>query len=59
MSYVQREKFGMVRSFMEQDWQIIDLDPIKTTAQLPANTAGKYIEFTLEDGIIITTPYTE
>jgi len=59
MSYVQREKFGMVRSFMEQDWQIIDLDPIKTTAQLPANTVGKYVEFTLEDGIIITTPYTE
>ena len=59
MSYTQREKFGMVRSFMEQDWQIIDLDPAQTTAQLPADAIGKYMEFTLEDGVILTTSYTE
>lgn len=59
MSYTQREKFGMVRSFMEQDWQIADLDPIKTTAQLPADAIGKYMEFKLEDGVILTTSYTE
>jgi len=59
MSYTQREKFGMVRSFMEQDWQIIDLDPAQTTAQLPADAIGKYVEFTLNDGIILTTAYNE
>ncbi len=59
MHYVKREKYGSENCYMENDWQILMLDPAKDTADLPKNAAGKYVEFTLENGIVLTTPYTE
>ncbi|MBE6686185.1 MAG: hypothetical protein E7591_03040 [Ruminococcaceae bacterium] len=59
MSYTRREKYGLHNTFMEQEWQITYLDPEHTRAKLPGNAKGKYIEFTLENGIVLTTPYSE
>lgn len=59
MSYTRREKYGLHNTFMEQDWQIIELDTKNNEAVLPENAKGKYIEFTLENGIVLTTPYSE
>lgn len=59
MRYITREKYGMTNSYMEADWQIMTLDPARNTAALPENAVGKYVEFTLENGIVLTTPYTE
>ncbi|MBQ4561302.1 MAG: dienelactone hydrolase family protein [Clostridia bacterium] len=59
MTYTNREKHGLRNTFMEQDWQIVDLDPDKNQATLPDNAVGKYTEFTLENGIVLTTPYNE
>jgi len=44
---------------MAQDWKIVDLDPAVDTAVLPPDAVGKYIEFTLENGIVLTTAYNE
>lgn len=59
MTYITREKHGATSSFMAQDWEIRSLDPYKNSAELPQNAVGKYVEFTLENGIVLTTPYTE
>ena len=44
---------------MKEDWQILNLDPSKSEADLPKNAVGKYLEFTLKNGMILTTPYEE
>ena len=60
LAYVHREKYGFEdRSFMKQEWQIGELDPAGTEAPLPEKAVGKYVEFTLADGIVLTTPYSE
>ncbi len=59
MSYVKRMKHGIDHLHMEQDWQIIDLDPAARTVTAPEDAVGTYIEFTTEDGIVLTTPYHE
>lgn len=59
MSYIRRYKYGENNLFMEQDWQIVELNPNENSAVLPDNAVGKYVEFTLENGIILTTPYNE
>ncbi len=59
MSYTRREKYGLHNTFMAQDWQIIELDPNENQAVLPDDAVGKYVEFTLENGIVLTTPYNE
>ncbi|MBR6513300.1 MAG: dienelactone hydrolase family protein [Clostridia bacterium] len=59
MTYTNREKYGLRNTFMEQEWQIVDLDPDKTEALLPQGAIGKYVEFTLENGVVLTTPYNE
>ncbi len=59
MTYIHREKYGYNDSFMEQEWQILELDPEKDSAELPENAVGKYVEFTLENGIVLTAPYSE
>lgn len=59
MTYILREKHGMKRFFMQQEWQIQELDPTKRSATLPPDAVGKYVEFTLENGIVLTTPYLE
>ena len=59
MSYTRREKYGLYNTFMTQDWQIAELDPDKNQAPLPQNARGKYVEFTLENGVVLTTPYSE
>ena len=37
----------------------MDLDPNATTASLPEKIVGRYVEFTLENGIVLSTPYYE
>jgi len=59
MSYVKRVKYNNDNTFMAQDWKIVDLDPAVDTAVLPPDAVGKYIEFTLENGIVLTTAYNE
>lgn len=59
MRYAKRKKYSYDNFFMEQDWQIVDLDPEKDLAELPQNAVGKYVEFTLENGIVLTAPYLE
>ena len=64
MTYIKRSKYSEVYadvelSFLKQDWQILDLPPTETAAELPGNAVGKYVEFTLENGIILTTPYAQ
>lgn len=59
MSHCEREKYGRKNIFMQQDWQIKNLDPTQNTADLPADAYGCYAEFTLPNGIVLTTPYTE
>ncbi len=59
MNYTRREKYGIHNTFMEQEWQIAELDPENQEASLPDNAKGKYVEFTLENGIVLTTPYSE
>ncbi len=59
MRYTSHEKYGIHNTFMEQKWQIIDLDPEKNEAEIPLDIVGKYVEFTLENGITLTTPYNE
>ena len=59
MTYILREKYKITRTFMAQEWHITDLDPEKSFAELPRDAVGKYIEFTIENGIVLTTPYME
>ena len=59
MSYIRREKYGDTNSYMKQEWQIMELNPEDSVAYIPENAVGKYVEFTLENGIVLTTPYTE
>ena len=59
MDFIQREKYDTKGSFMKQDWQIINLDINENSANLPEDAIGKYIEFTLENGITLTTPYSD
>lgn len=44
---------------MTQEWNIMELDPTSHSAVLPDGIVGRYIEFTLENGIVISTPYFE
>ena len=59
MTYANREKYGLRNTFMQQEWQIVELDPDKTEAELPRDAVGKYLEFTLNNGVVLTTPYNE
>lgn len=60
MRYIRRDKHGIKNdTFMEQEWQMLDLDPCKASAPLPENAVGSYVEVTLENGIVLTTPYKE
>lgn len=59
MSYVKRNKHNYDNIFMEQEWQIMELEATENSAVLPQEAVGKYVEFTLENGIVLTTPYVE
>ncbi len=59
MSHCERKKYNRINIFMQQDWQIKNLDPTQNTAALPADAYGCYVEFTLQNGMVLTTPYTE
>ncbi len=60
MRYAERKKyFDENNRVMAQDWCITELDCDKTNASLPENAVGRYVEFTLENGIVLTTPYNE
>lgn len=59
MSYALREKYGDKNTYMEQDWEVLCLDPEKEIAEIPENAVGKYIEFTLMNGLRISTVYIE
>ena len=59
MTFVQREKYGASATYMAQEWQILPLEPDETIATLPADAVGCYVEFTLPEGVVLTTPYVE
>ena len=59
MRFTERKKYNRIDLFIEQDWQIQLLDPACNTAVLPENAAGCYVEFTLENNMVLTSPYTE
>ena len=59
MSFAVREKYGQTGTFMEQQWQFADLDPGSGEAILPGNAVGKYVEFTLPNGVVLTSAYAE
>jgi len=59
LSYTRQNKHGIENVFMTQNWQILELNPSSASAPLPENTVGRYLEFTLENGIVLTTPYYE
>ena len=44
---------------MDQEWKIVELDPAAHSADLPEKIVCRYMEFTLENGIVLTTPYYE
>jgi len=58
LRYTKRTKHGIENaSFMDQEWEFVELDPGKNKAALPCDAVGRYVEFTLENGIVLTTPY--
>ena len=59
MSYTLREKHRDKNFYMAQEWSILDLSPDENKAIVPTDAVGRYIEFTLKDGIILTSPYEE
>ena len=59
MCYIHRNKYKFDNCFMKQDWQIIELSVSDNIAQLPSNCVGCYVEFTLENDVVLTTPYVE
>ena len=59
MTYETREKYGITSSYMKQEWETAPLDPRGESALLPEEAFGRYVEFTLENGIVLTTPYLE
>lgn len=59
MTYVLREKHRDKNFYMAQDWNILELPADKTSAVLPGNAVGRYVEFTLENGIVLTTSYVQ
>lgn len=60
MRFIRRDKHSIKNdTFMEQEWQIAELDINKTECTLPENAVGRYVEFKLENGIVLTTPYME
>lgn len=59
MTYALREKYKDKNFYMTQEWNILELDKNASFCALPDNAVGKYVEFTLPDGISLTTPYVE
>ena len=59
LHYVRRKKYVFENCFMDRDWQILDLDPAAGEAPLPEEAVGKYVEFTLENGVVLTSAYYE
>lgn len=59
MKYEEIVKYGSKNTYMTEYWNILCLDPMEKEATLPENTAGKYVEFTLNNGIVLTSPYVE
>lgn len=59
MSYTLREKHRDKNFYMAQEWNILKLNENRDSAVLPENTVGRYVEFTLTDGMRLTTPYEE
>ena len=59
MSYVLREKHRDKNFYMAQEWNTLELPAGEHTAKIPSDAVGRYIEYTLEDGIILTSFYDE
>jgi len=59
MSYEKHIKYGIDNSFMKQEWNIVELDSFNNKADKPKDAVGMYLEFTLENDIVLTTPYKE
>ena len=59
LKYEEMKKYGDKNTFMPEYWNILCLDHMEHEANLPENAVGKYVEFTLKNGIILTTPYEE
>lgn len=59
MTYALRKKHRDKNCYMEQEWNILKLRKDASSYPLPENAVGKYVEFTLTDGIRLTSPYCE
>lgn len=59
LSYSEKEKYGFTSTFMDGEWQILDIDKTATEITLPENAICYYIEFTLQNGIVLSSPYFE
>ena len=59
LSYSEKEKYGFTSTFMDGEWQILDIDKTATEITLPKNAVCYYVEFTLENGIVLSSPYFE
>lgn len=60
MTYILRDKYHYKNNtFMEQEWQILDLNPQENSTPFPEDAKGYYLEFTLENDIVLTTPFYE
>ena len=59
LAYVTREKYGTKSSFPSEEWKTMALDPAAGEAALPEGAAACYVEFALDEGVALCTPYVE
>ncbi len=59
MSYELRQKHRDKNFYMKQEWSINELSSEETSAPIPSEAVGRYVEFTLAQGVVLTSPYYE
>ncbi|MBE6731796.1 MAG: hypothetical protein E7564_08925 [Ruminococcaceae bacterium] len=59
LNYELMERNGDKNTYMTEDWNILELDVAKNEAIIPNDVYGRYLEFTFDNGIVLTSPYDE
>lgn len=59
MTYSEKEKRGFKSTFMDNEWNILDIDTGATKIAIPQDADSFYLEFTLENGIVLSSQYFE
>lgn len=57
LAYSRREKYGMNDVFLDRDWQILKVDTQASDVNLSNDAAGCYLEFILENDIVLCSQY--